>query len=79
MNRGRSENKESPVDNNGTPDVKGAWNFEYLGYRLDFRSGVSVSMKSKATGEIQEQGIRLLPRRYESQRSKITKWPIDCS
>lgn len=72
MNEDAEKTKESPVDNQGIPVTKGAWNFEYLGYRIDFRSGVSVSMSRKRLARYKN---RLLGsfRRYESQRSKNHK------
>jgi hypothetical protein len=72
MNGNAAKTKESPVDNNGIPDVKGAWNFEYLGYRLDFRSGVSVSMSRKRLARYKNRVFGCF-QRYESQKSKNHK------
>ena len=72
MNEAAEKTKESPVNNQGIPEAKGTWNFEYLGYRIDFRSGVSVSMSRKRLKRYKHRvcGCFL---RYASQQSKNYK------
>lgn len=72
MNETAQKTKESPVDNQGIPKAKGSWNFEYLGYRMDFRSGLSVSMSQKRLARYKNR-VSGCFRRYESQRSKNHK------
>ncbi|KXV35881.1 hypothetical protein AD940_01240 [Gluconobacter thailandicus] len=72
MNETAQKTKESPVDNQGFPDAKNAWNFEYLGYRIDFRSGLSVSMSRKRFARYRNR-LSACFQRYESQRSKNHK------
>lgn len=72
MNEAAEKTKESPVDSQRLPDTKGAWNFEYLGYRIDFRSGVSVSMSRKRLARYKNRVFGCF-RRYESQKSKNYK------
>ena len=72
MNETAEKTKESPVDSQGHPDRKGAWNFEYLGYRIDFRSGTSVSMSRKRLARYKNRLVGCF-KRYESQKSKNYK------
>lgn len=72
MNESAEKTKESPVDGHGHPDSKGTWNFEYLGYCIDFRSGVSVSMSRKRLARYKNRIFGCF-RRYESQKSKNYK------
>ncbi|WP_082644998.1 antiviral reverse transcriptase Drt3a [Thalassobacter stenotrophicus] len=68
MNETAEKTKESPVDSYGLPDTKGSWSFEYLGYCIDFRAGVSVSMSRKRLARYKNR-VSGCFRRYESQRS----------
>ncbi|WP_304650776.1 antiviral reverse transcriptase Drt3a [Tanticharoenia sakaeratensis] len=72
MNETAQKTKESPVDSQGIPDAKNAWSFEYLGYRIDFRSGLSVSMSRKRLARYKNR-LSACFQRYESQRSKNHK------
>lgn len=72
MNLAAKKTKESPVNNQGIPEAKGAWNFEYLGYRIDFRSGLSVFVSRERLKRYKNRVLACF-RRYESQRSKNHK------
>jgi hypothetical protein len=72
MNETAEKTKESPVSSQGIPEAKVTWNFEYLGYRIDFRSGVSVYMSRKRHARYKNRVFGCF-RRYESQKSKNHK------
>jgi hypothetical protein len=72
MNETAEKTKESPVDINGHPEAKGSWNLEYLGYYIDFRSGLSVSMSRKRLARYKNRVFGCF-QRYESQKSKNYK------
>ncbi|WP_278921636.1 antiviral reverse transcriptase Drt3a [Pseudophaeobacter profundi] len=72
MNEAAEKTKESPYDAQGFPAAKGTWDFEYLGYCIDFRSGVSVSMSRKRLARYKNRIFGCF-QRYESQKSKNYK------
>tara|TARA_R110002074_G_scaffold385038_1_gene565992 strand:+ start:49 stop:699 length:651 start_codon:yes stop_codon:yes gene_type:complete len=72
MNEAAEKTKESPVDDQGIPKAKGTWDFEYLGYRIDFRSGVSVYMSRKRLARYKNRVFGCF-QRYQNQKSKNYK------
>lgn len=72
MNEAPEKTKESPCDSQGLLIAKGTWDFEYLGYRIDFRSGVSVSVSRKRLDRYKNRIFGCF-KRYESQKSKNYK------
>jgi len=72
MNETAEKTKESPCDSQGLPVAKGTWDFEYLGYRINFRSGTSVSMSRKRLARYKNRIFGCF-QRYESQKSKNSK------
>jgi hypothetical protein len=72
MNEDEEKTKESPVNSHGVPDKKGSWSFEYLGYRINFRSDVLVRMSQKRFDRYKNRVFWCF-RRYESQKSKNYK------
>lgn len=72
MNETAQKTKESPCDDQGLPAEKGAWNFEYLGYRIGFRAGMSASMSRKRL-ERYKNRIAGCFQRYQSQKSNNAK------
>ncbi len=72
MNESEQKTRESPFDTRGIPVAKRSWNFEYLGYDINFRSGLTVSMSRKRLDRYKNR-IAACFLRYESQRSKNQK------
>lgn len=72
MNQEPEKTKESPFNNEGQPAAKNAWNFEYLGYKIDFRSRMAVSMSKKRFLRYKNRILGSFTR-YQSQKSKNSK------
>jgi hypothetical protein len=72
MNETPEKTKESPYDSQGLPVAKDNWDFEYLGYLINFRSGTSVSMSRKRFARYKNRVFGCF-KRYQSQKSKNSK------
>jgi len=69
MNLDHEKTKESPVDADGLPQPKNGWSFEYLGYRLKFRSDLCVTMSRKRLEKYKNRIFGSF-KRYQNQKSK---------
>ncbi|AEI38633.1 antiviral reverse transcriptase Drt3a [Zymomonas mobilis] len=70
MNLKKTE--ESPLDDDGHPRSRSGWSFEYLGYKLDFGSDLSVTMSKKRLDRYKKR-ICVSFDRYQSQKTKNSK------